>query len=152
MKDHRHTFAVRLVRAGMPAHEVGKLMGHKDGTMVLKVNGTYTPKQKSHQHLDAIASGAATAGAVLTGTFVPPAGAEPAPEAVATMEVADEDDAPVPVFHSRSKTVWPSDAELLQWAATMPNTHIAEKVGVSETAVRKRLARIQAANAEAARA
>ncbi len=150
-KDHRHTFAVRLVRAGMPPHDVGKLMGHKDGTMVLEVYGIYTPNQKSHQHFDAIASGGAVIGQVPAVTLALPTGPAPMLEGVATMDVADEDDAPVPLSHSRSKTIWPSDAELLRKAATMPNTRIAAQLGVSETAVRKRLNRIQSTGGNAAR-
>lgn len=43
LHDARHTYAVRHVAAGVPAHAVGRALGHADGSQVLARYGIYAP-------------------------------------------------------------------------------------------------------------
>ena len=45
-RDHRHTYAVRAIKAGTPVEIVARQLGHKDGVLCLKVYGRYVPKQE----------------------------------------------------------------------------------------------------------
>lgn len=54
-RDARHTFAVRLVRAGVPLHLVAAQLGHKDARMVSEVYGKYQPKQKERNIWELVA-------------------------------------------------------------------------------------------------
>lgn len=56
MRDHRHTWAVRAIRAGMPVELVARQLGHVDGTLVLKVYGRFVPKQEERQRWEEIAA------------------------------------------------------------------------------------------------
>jgi integrase len=56
MRDHRHTFAVRAIRAGTPAEIVAKQMGHVDGTLVTKVYGRFAPTQAERDKWERIAA------------------------------------------------------------------------------------------------
>ncbi len=42
----RHHWAVRAIRAGVPAEAVGRQLGHKDATMVLNVYGRFVPRSE----------------------------------------------------------------------------------------------------------
>lgn len=44
LRASRHTFAVRLARAGAPPALIGQQLGHKDGHLVLRVYGRYIPR------------------------------------------------------------------------------------------------------------
>lgn len=43
LRDARHSFAIRLVRAGVPLEVVARQMGHKDATLVMRVYGRFQP-------------------------------------------------------------------------------------------------------------
>lgn len=55
-RDARHTYAVRMVKAGTPALQVSKQLGHADSTMVSKVYGLYEPTHEDRAHWEAIAA------------------------------------------------------------------------------------------------
>ncbi len=55
-RDARHTWAVRMARAGTPPQQIAKQLGHKDATMVLKVYGLYFPSQAEREHWEKIAA------------------------------------------------------------------------------------------------
>lgn len=56
LRDHRHTWAVRAVRAGMPLEMVARQLGHKDGTLALKVYGRYRPAKEEVDRWEDIAT------------------------------------------------------------------------------------------------
>jgi integrase len=56
MRDARHTWAVRMARAGTPIEQISKQLGHKDAAMALKVYGVYTPTQRERDHWEQIAT------------------------------------------------------------------------------------------------
>jgi integrase len=58
MRDARHTWAVRAIKAGMPVELVARQMGHVDGTLVLKVYGRFVPKQAERQRWEEVAAAA----------------------------------------------------------------------------------------------
>jgi integrase len=43
MRDHRHTYAVRAMRAGAPADVIARQLGHASPTLVLNVYGRFQP-------------------------------------------------------------------------------------------------------------
>jgi integrase len=45
MRDHRHTYAVRAIRAGTPADLVARQLGHVNAVLVLSVYGRFQPTQ-----------------------------------------------------------------------------------------------------------
>lgn len=45
MRDHRHTYAVRAMRAGTPAEIVARQLGHATPTLLLTVYGRFQPAQ-----------------------------------------------------------------------------------------------------------
>jgi integrase len=45
LKDSRHTYAVRAIRAGAPFEVVARQLGHADTTMVVRVYGRFTPTE-----------------------------------------------------------------------------------------------------------
>lgn len=55
-RDARHSFAVRAIKAGTPAIQVSKQLGHKNAQMVVKVYGTYEPTQAERDHWEQIAA------------------------------------------------------------------------------------------------
>lgn len=56
MRDQRHTYAVRAVRAGTPIQLVARQLGHADGTLVLKVYGKFAPASDERAKWEAVAS------------------------------------------------------------------------------------------------
>ncbi len=56
LHDARHHFAVRWVRAGVPAELVARQLGHRDATMVLKVYGRFAPQRIERDRWEAIAA------------------------------------------------------------------------------------------------
>lgn len=56
MRDHRHTYAVRAIRAGTPPEVVRKQLGHKDATLVHKVYGKFEPNQQERDKWERIAA------------------------------------------------------------------------------------------------
>ena len=61
MRDARHTWAVRAARAGMPAHQIGRQLGHRDGVLALKVYGIYLPSSEEREHWEKVATARDTA-------------------------------------------------------------------------------------------
>jgi integrase len=55
-RDHRHTWAVRAVKSGMPIELVSRQLGHKDGVLCLKVYGRYVPRQEERERWEVIAA------------------------------------------------------------------------------------------------
>lgn len=55
-RDHRHTFAVRAIRAGTPIEIVSRQLGHKDGVLALRVYGRYVPRQEEREKWEKIAA------------------------------------------------------------------------------------------------
>jgi integrase len=55
-RDARHTYAVRAIRAGVPAEVVGRQLGHKDGRMVTKVYGRFVPRQSERDYWERVAT------------------------------------------------------------------------------------------------
>lgn len=45
MRDHRHTYAVRAIRAGAPADLIARQLGHANAMLVLSVYGRFQPSQ-----------------------------------------------------------------------------------------------------------
>lgn len=43
LRDSRHTYAVRAIRAGAPFEVVARQLGHADTTMVVRVYGRFAP-------------------------------------------------------------------------------------------------------------
>jgi integrase len=56
MRDARHTYAVRMVKAGTPTIQVAKQLGHKDQSMVQEVYGLYEPSQREREHWEQVAT------------------------------------------------------------------------------------------------
>ena len=56
MRDARHTWAVRMAKAGVPIEQISKQLGHKDAVMALKVYGVYAPSQAERDHWEAVAT------------------------------------------------------------------------------------------------
>lgn len=58
LRDHRHTWAVRAMRAGMPIDLMARQMGHVDGTLILKVYGKFAPTSAERTKWEQIATAA----------------------------------------------------------------------------------------------
>jgi integrase len=56
LKDSRHTYAVRAVRAGAPFEVVAQQLGHTDTTMVVRVYARFRPTEAERTAWEAIAS------------------------------------------------------------------------------------------------
>lgn len=56
MRDARHSWAVRMARAGAPIEQISKQLGHKDAVMALKVYGVYAPTHEEREHWEQIAT------------------------------------------------------------------------------------------------
>lgn len=56
MRDARHSWAVRMARAGVPIEQISKQLGHKDAVMALKVYGVYAPTQAERDHWEQVAT------------------------------------------------------------------------------------------------
>jgi len=56
MRDHRHTWAVRAVRSGMPIEMVARQLGHTNGILALKVYGRFVPHSAERDRWEQAAS------------------------------------------------------------------------------------------------
>lgn len=56
MRDHRHTYAVRAIKAGTPVPVVASQLGHSNGVLVLKVYGKHIPDEADRAHWESIAT------------------------------------------------------------------------------------------------
>lgn len=121
MRDGRHTYAVRAIKAGTPPKVVADQLGHVDATLVLKVYGIYMPNSEERDRWE-------RAAAAMDGALTP--------AVTCAAEVI-----PVAVGQRKTKIAWRSDDELLDRLATTSVKALAEELGVSDVAVRKRLAR-----------
>lgn len=120
MRDGRHTYAVRALKAGTPPKVVADQLGHVDPTLVLKVYGIYMPNSEERDRWE-------RAAAAMDGDLSH--AAPPGPEA------------PRAAAQRKTKIAWPSDDELLRRLMTQSVKALAEELGVSDVAIRKRLAR-----------
>ena len=55
MRDQRHTYAVRAIRAGTPAELVARQLGHANAVLVHKVYGRFLPRQEERDRWEKIA-------------------------------------------------------------------------------------------------
>jgi integrase len=55
MRDQRHTYAVRAIRAGTPAELVARQLGHANAVLVHKVYGRFIPAQEERDRWEKIA-------------------------------------------------------------------------------------------------
>ena len=55
-RDHRHTYAVRAIRAGTPAEIVARQLGHKNTAMVTQVYGRFAPNREERAKWERIAA------------------------------------------------------------------------------------------------
>jgi integrase len=55
MRDARHTYAVRAIRAGTPAELVARQLGHVNAVLVHSTYGRFSPKQEERQKWEKIA-------------------------------------------------------------------------------------------------
>lgn len=56
MRDHRHTYAVRAIRAGTPAELVARQLGHANAVLVHQVYGRFAPGQSERDKWEKIAT------------------------------------------------------------------------------------------------
>ncbi len=56
LKDSRHTYAVRAIRAGAPFEVVAQQLGHADTTMVVRVYGRFKPTEQERTEWERIAA------------------------------------------------------------------------------------------------
>jgi integrase len=56
MRDHRHTYAVFSIRAGVPPEVVARQLGHANAVLVHKVYGRFEPKQEERDKWARVAS------------------------------------------------------------------------------------------------
>jgi integrase len=56
MRDQRHTWAVRAARSGWPIEGVARQLGHKDGTLALRVYGRFSPTNEERDRWEAMAT------------------------------------------------------------------------------------------------
>lgn len=57
MRDHRHTWAVRAARSGMPPAAIAEQLGHSDGgVLALKVYGKFSPKKEERDRWELMAT------------------------------------------------------------------------------------------------
>lgn len=56
LKDARHTYAVRAIRAGAPFEVVAQQLGHTDTTMVVRVYGRFKPTEQEMTEWERIAA------------------------------------------------------------------------------------------------
>lgn len=58
MRDHRHTYAVRQIRAGVPVEVVSRQLGHANSTLVQVVYGRFVPSQAEREKWEKVATAA----------------------------------------------------------------------------------------------
>ena len=56
MRDQRHTYAVRAIRAGTPGELVARQLGHRDAVLVHKVYGRFIPNSAEREKWELIAA------------------------------------------------------------------------------------------------
>lgn len=56
LKDSRHTYAVRAIRAGAPFEVIARQLGHADTTMVVRVYGRFKPTEQEMTEWERIAA------------------------------------------------------------------------------------------------
>jgi integrase len=56
MRDQRHTYAVRAIRAGTPAELVARQLGHANAVLVHKVYGRFIPDSEEREKWELIAT------------------------------------------------------------------------------------------------
>jgi integrase len=56
MRDHRHTYAVRAIRAGAPADIVARQLGHANPTLLLTVYGRFLPSHEERDKWEKVAT------------------------------------------------------------------------------------------------
>lgn len=56
LRDHRHSWAVRYARAGVPLDAIAKQLGHKDTSLVSKVYGRFVPKKEERDLYERMAT------------------------------------------------------------------------------------------------
>ena len=56
LKDSRHTYAVRAIRAGAPFEHVASQLGHADTTMVVRIYGRFRPSETERTEWQRIAA------------------------------------------------------------------------------------------------
>jgi integrase len=131
MRDARHTYAVRAIRAGTPPDVVAKQLGHKDATLVLKVYGVYAPKSSERNHWEESAAKHDEKTGQLT-----------AEVAVSPRRGRGESGTTErPMTGRPTKIEWPSSDELLRRLAVASAVAVAKELGVSDVALRKHLRR-----------
>ncbi|CAN5433002.1 hypothetical protein BH09GEM1_BH09GEM1_06560 [soil metagenome] len=131
MRDARHTYAVRAIRAGTPPHVVAKQLGHADATLVHEVYGVYAPTSVEREHWEQVATTQDVKTRQLANEVaVTPRG--PLPE----RPTAD-----MPMGPRKSKIDWPAKDELLRRLAASSALAVADALGVSDVALRKHLQR-----------
>lgn len=131
MRDGRHTYAVRAIKAGTPPHVVAMQLGHKDATLVNKVYGVYAPSSVERNHWE-------MAAAKRDGDLN--VGLHPSlPRVRAVTSRSPEPD--VPKGGHTPKIAWPAKKELLRRLKSSPMVAVAEELGVSDKALRKHLLR-----------
>jgi integrase len=131
MRDARHTYAVRAIRAGTPPDVVAKQLGHKDATLVLKVYGVYAPKSTERNHWEESAAKHDEKTGQLSAevAVLPRRGRGESGPSDRTMS------------SRRTKIEWPSKEELLRRLAVASAVVVAKELGVSDVALRKHLHR-----------
>lgn len=58
MRDARHTWAVRAMRAGVPLELMRQQMGHANGTLILTTYGRFAPSADEQDHWESVATAA----------------------------------------------------------------------------------------------
>jgi integrase len=56
MRDQRHTYAVRAIRAGTPAELIARQLGHANAVLVHKVYGRFSPDSEEREKWELIAT------------------------------------------------------------------------------------------------
>jgi integrase len=130
MRDGRHTYAVRAVRAGTPPEVVATQLGHVDATLVNKVYGRYKPNSAERDHWERMATER-----------------DKAREGVMPRAKVASDAVPQASKAGRTsrahapKIDWPSKKELLRRLKARSTVALAEELDVSDQALRKHLKR-----------
>ncbi|MHB0948725.1 MAG: tyrosine-type recombinase/integrase, partial [Gemmatimonadaceae bacterium] len=122
MRDGRHTYAVRAIKAGTPPIVVAKQLGHADASLVIKVYGIYAPDAVDRDYWERQAA------------------MMDAAERQTDVYIHDVGEAPVKA--ARTKIAWPPANELLAALKTQPVRDVAKSLGVSDRALAKHLRKL----------
>lgn len=128
MRDGRHTYAVRAIRAGTPPEVVATQLGHADATLVNKVYGRYKPNSAERDHWEHMATERDEA---REGVIPRVKIASDAVPVAAKADLTNRAHSP--------KITWPSKKELLSRLKSRSAVAVAEELGVSDQALRKHL-------------